>query len=645
MNRVMALVCVLAILLPGASPVAAYQFKRDNWKYPELFVPSLESDHEHTMWVDRDLPSQLTWDDHTPSIGQIIGMIDRSAQLWSRHARVNVAIMVDDNQNRDPDRAIHTTCGPAYAFYLSGSRIEDGHHAVIHGPQTNCEGRMRAYSACTKIGSGPAECDIVMLEHNGSFCSTNHEIRGDPSWWGGDRGCDFGRVIGHEMGHMLGLDDLYDDNPTGICNVGSERPSMCGSNQASWDGPSPDDIEGVRAFYSKQNRRVRMLKGEIGSSGGVTWGDEPFNPVPQIWSFSTPRVSCRPDVYWPDCVVGTTTDECNPGFNTCVRLWTTALNSPAGPWVYVDDVKIDNSTRHDVDVAMGPSTAVAVFLDSEPAHPARFVAWNRSSSTAEANDVFHGLDAVSWDEPASNQHVKAHQPPRVSYFEAGSRFVAAFVDHQRRIRISVSKDAQRRGTDWTWAYRVKPFPGQDQRRSIGPIDLICPTHQPGVSTCRIFMNDYFENLLEQYSQQGYPSEPVWQRNMNFYATICEFTPPDPYPNQPTEETEIELRCYPADKAATVIGSISDYGAEVPPGAPQINAWLHSMSRRTPEAANNTEMVFNSGYLRIGQDRSYYTFNTPAYGGLGPSRWGGVSCDFVEYGHRFVCVELREPLSW
>ncbi|MEW5853035.1 MAG: hypothetical protein AB2A00_29900 [Myxococcota bacterium] len=492
-----------------------------------------------------------------------------------------------------------------------------------------------------KVGSGGyakcrddiEECDIILWSNLGTMAAPHYSFHAESSGELDEDGCvnssgiSVAWVLAHEFGHVLGLGDM--DSGDSECQVSGGGPLMCTRNRRDWYHPAPDDVDGVRAKHGVMARDVKIMRGDItNSAGAITYSAD--SDILGIQSISEPRISCHnvfPNA--PDCIVTTTTNNCNPGFTSCIRLLGTYVNS-SGQWEVQRSLLMNNGSRHDVDVAYRWYRALVVRVDSADSR-VWWASWYPDSSTVTQDWLRTSCTQNSTcpDNTACPTSglcdAQTREPPRVAWNEAIDRFVIAFADPQRRLWVSVSTNTT--GTSWGTAQQVALPNGVIP---FGRFDLVCPQHQTANTQCRIVLSDMANNVNALANRQT-------------RATACRFNVAAAFPYVSG------VVCALTSRTAIIANSISDYGNNRPPVSPVGPAWLFSTSRRHPQTDDNSGYIFNSNATDMftGTDMDVDTKEIPTLfsPGAPASLWGGTSCDWVPYLQRFACAGLGGAEPW
>jgi hypothetical protein len=635
------------------------------------------------VYVDKDISSRINYNNNQnpgPIDSQeFFNLVDRAAQVWNRAARANVALAVIPDYEMDLDGGLPTVCPPQEICAIcspfcpqppppwcatcpacpgcgclvcpvgcvhppspSGTN-KNGTHDIVHRERRWCDttSPAPAFVKCEPNPYAPAnfECDTIFWENHTAWKTMHHPDNFNPPQTA-TRQSELQQTLAHEFGHLLGLADTYQDPPSPSCHDGDQGDQMelmC-SMSSSWDFPAPDDIDGVRAVYSLQKRDVKALRGTVSAAGIISLSAESLNLGVQ--SIVQPRIGCRAGTDYPDCVVTRTSDDCDGGTN-CVWAHAVSLMMDRETWNTGNVVskRFPYSTPFEVDVAVAGNfqrTVMLVMLDND-GRLVRWIAWNTSNPTTFTTGIIPGSDQFM-------SPMEGRDAPRVAFHKPANSFVVAFVDRYRRIRVSVAHTSN--PTVWSDAAVIAPetfHPNQrGARRAVGPIDLVCPAHEVGAigaSPCRLAFVDAFDNT---HAADGYSNMTASERNRRFFSTACTFALPV------TAGGDVDADCWSTDTKAVTITSIADYGTEVGENRYAQNAWLLTGGRQFPTSNLNTAMLFSAAGSPQFRNPllSLNYFDVPA---IPPapqySYWGGVSCDFVEFGRRFVCVQLKEAVRW
>jgi hypothetical protein len=515
--------------------------------------------------------------------------------------------------------------------------INDGLTSVVHRAPAFFE-LQPAYTYCE--GSLASECDLVLLDGAARWeLKTN--LSPPDSLDASGRAVsspEFHRTLTHELGHMFGLGDQTPDQ----CDIGTEAPKMCQRNfpgfpsaGARWDMPAPLDIDALHTTlgrYTVVDRSVQVMRGDVGFGGGITWAEDSSN-FSGLSSVTRPRLSCQQTGGVPDCVMAVVDSQYR------VVLRSIFLNS-TNTWEQNSFVMLPGNARHEPDLAFGwngGGHAVAVKLDPMTRN-AQWARWDLASGGEVVQGTF--IDSTT------GVAFSSREAPRIAWFRGmpfqntGNLYVAVMTDPARKIFISVSSDTT--GRTFRPAMPAT-FLGATARVAYGQLDVVCPQHQQtsqgGVNiNCLLVISDIQSNQAEQY--QGVS---VGDHSADGRLTVCSFTivAGDAGP----------LTCSITDVNAAHAFSLGDFGrASAPPMTPVGPGWLLLTSRRSPLSQQNTQSVFTfgvgSGAFRDILADTHREFDTP-FGTGAPafSPWGGVSCDWVEYAQRFLCVQLKGGVRW
>jgi hypothetical protein len=577
---------VVVLVLSCTCTAAAWE------SVPNRLAPSAV----HTIFVDNDTTS--SWAGQPASLADLLAIVDSEAQYWSLNARASVALAVS------PSTAYAPTL-PSCTPFVNCVYVNDGTSSVIHRGRAWFEDPLvLAYTFCE--GPSTNECDIVLYD-SAPWVMLNDA----PDATGRAAIAGLRRIMGHEMGHMLGLGDLV---TPGMCSAASQSPLMCqelaGDLGRRWVHAAPDDVRGARANYGTVNRSVGVMRGDIGVAGAIAWDEDALDTGFQ--TVTRPRVSCRPDPGPTECTVITT-----DGTDT-VTLRPLFMR-PSGFWSPSATVAIAGAvTRIEPDVAVGPNVTVAVFADDGGVVRAGVL--DRTTLATRTIDL-----------PSAS----TREPPRVSWSRALWRFVAAWSSARGNLTFAVSSDSN--ATSF-----LAPQTLTTSRRSYGAFDLSCPTHTD-VVPCRLAYQDWVDDGLGTI----HDGTTVRAANRAMREWVCTFSlGPDGVLLPST------VSCGATDASGTMAVSLSDYRRPAaPPGVPLGPGWLLVSSERQPLARANTrtflDFTTTGAPFRAPLADQLRTFDTPFQRVSPPpfSLFGGVSCDYVETLQRFFCVQMKESVRF
>ncbi len=605
-------------LAVAAGPVAAYFLMSD---------PHVPRDQRNLFRVTQDLAAQLSWSTQTlvPDQDQVRHMVDWVMQQWSRNGRASYSTVLDSDwwwniATAPPGPSVNANCKNDILWKNYEVYPGTPAYAKCTGPTANCN---------------RVECDVTLYRVPSCFTCSNRwgSLETDPLQVGGASinptgtlgsftHLLFTRVLAHEIGHTLGL--AHSDNNQGgsPCAAGSPvgRPLMCASNNAEFDLPSPDDLDGVRdpsLYGGVVTRQVRLVQATVSAVGDLVASEVPNQTGFSVSSIVAPRVACRRGLGAPDCVVGYTNSTGCVGTPFCVKFTTFLLNG-SGYFNSVTTTLPTSKTYGEVDVAMGPDgTVVAAWMEATDHRVYVFAKPPSGSGTLSqisAQDFVQGTRLA----------------PRLSWHASINGglggYVLVLVTPDHKFRVSTSFPA---GTNWSTAEELF-VNGGVRVTNKSQYDLVCPTHHSSAasSTCRLVFNN---------NTDLFPPSPAFAAdNLYTRSTLCAF-----------DVSGVNVL---GAAACTVTGfwdpaqfSIGDYGNNPPQGAFAQNAWLSSVGASAPNSAINTSLIFDSaGTFQGSQTLDVERFNIP----IGPgapvkSDWGGISCDYAEYPRRFLCAQLKE----
>ncbi len=604
--------------------------------YPCPNGPCMSTTMSHSFLMDcgtggtspAGLAGALSWADTGPFCSDLVRAASQKAQHW---AMARARGMIEVNPSVSSDR-------PSPGL-LAVPLINSTNEILFNGTPTPLAS---AYVACV-----PGECDVVFYTTRQTTSGNNPivwrylETTGGPSFPpsmnadGTSNGLLFRRVLSHEFGHTMGLGDLVTNSACAARVDGA--PLMCnGSGTAArmTDHAMADDIFGIRSFRGPSqgvSRTVSLVKGTLATGNTVSWADDFLTPSsPALTSIVRPRVSCRDGGYFqnaPDCVVASISSACNFPFTDCVRL--TALTWGGASWSRgPGEVVLNNASMHEVDVAFrdgsGVPRVVATRLDS-----ADSLVWWSSWDVGSPGVVVQGTIGRVEDGASSITKV----PPRVSWHRSISRFVVVFVAPNHDLRIAVSTNAD--GTAYTASKSLglNAFAAADSS-----FDVTCPTHQNLDTFCHV--------VVHNVRQAGTPDT----QNRQHFVTDCRF-------QVSINGVLSNQTCTVGSAVAAMPVGVGDFGNSIPSSTVG-PAYLTSLSQLDPVTTSNTRMIFHHNSAGGGLTNIVATTGSfddddlpqiplQSAGAPVPSRWGGLSCDYVEYGsaQKFLCVQLRDGERW
>jgi hypothetical protein len=432
------------------------------------------------------------------------------------------------------------------------------------------------------------------------------------------------------MGHTLGLG--HPEPMAQNCAPNTQSPLMCQASVgpsnsgggSKWDHAAPDDIDALRAYSGGTTGQLQLVHGAVAKAGSISLGAATLNM--NIEAIARPRIGCSGSANkTPHCVVATTSNACSQGFHDCVRLVsldTGGVLGGGGGYTVNSSVTLDNASRHEVDVAFGsPSNmAVSVRLDSgDPANGAPYGAiWWASWNLVPGGGVAQGTIQTAQGIAATTR-----EPPRIAFnnrLNGGlGGYVVVYTDPLLNLWVSTSDT---KGRSWTIARVVAYPPNAPVRKPVGHFDISCPTHQASDLMCHILFQD-------GSFQFGAGFGNVNIENASGVSQHCSF--------DPTVPGAAVLTCNTTQYADAMQVSLADYR---PPSAqhPQFGM-LASVSRYNNNGQPNTALLFhgNGAQLFNGNQLSANIFDIPFSNPAAKYGFGGLSCDWSEYAGRFLCV--------